>query len=116
MNALATLIATHTSTFPVTSRYYGIATVQWTQADGSEVSYVQRRFIPSPDRFDLLVEHTVAPGERLDTITATYLNDPLQFWRICDANGAMDPNDLTQTPGNTIRITMPEGVPGAGSA
>jgi hypothetical protein len=72
---------------------------------------VSRRFLPSPDSFALLQYHTVMQGERLDNITATYLNDPQQFWRICDANGAMRPNDLTRTVGANIRITLPEGVP-----
>ena len=34
-------------------------------------------------------------GDRLDNIAARYLGDPEQFWRICDANGAMRPDELT---------------------
>jgi hypothetical protein len=33
------------------------------------------------------------------------------FWRICDANGAMQPEELTQTVGRRLRITLPEGIP-----
>lgn len=112
MNTLAALTAGTSSAFPITSRYYAIPTAQWTGPDGTPVTYVLRRFVPPANRFDLLVEHTVTEGERLDNITAGYLNDPEQFWRICDGNNAMDPNDLTQTPGTIIRITLPEGVPG----
>jgi hypothetical protein len=50
-------------------------------------------------------------GERLDNITARYLGDPLQFWRVCDANGAMNPSELTAVIGRRLRITMPEGIP-----
>ena len=42
-----------------------------------------------------------------------YLGDPEQFWRLCDANGAMRPDELTETVGRRLRITLPEGVPGA---
>jgi hypothetical protein len=56
----------------------------------------------------------VTQGERLDNITARYLDDPQQFWRICDANRAMRPGDLTAGIGRRLRITLPEGVPGAG--
>ena len=35
-------------------------------------------------------------GDRLDLIAAKYLGDPLIFWLICDANGAIDPNDLVR--------------------
>jgi hypothetical protein len=50
----------------------------------------------------------VTQGERLDNITARYLGDPLQFWRLCDANGALDPEELTDETGRTIAITMPQ--------
>jgi hypothetical protein len=97
--------------FPPTSRYYGIATKTIQTADGRTVIYLSRRFVPSPDNFALLQYHTVTQGERLDNITAKYLNDPQQFWRICDANGAMRPDELTETVGRKIRITLPQGVP-----
>lgn len=101
-----------TSSFPATSRYYGIAVAALQTADGKTIAYLRRRLLPQPDRFALLVEHTVARGDRLDNITAQYLGDPEQFWRICDANNAMRPDELTDIVGRKIRITLPEGVPG----
>jgi hypothetical protein len=59
----------------------------------------------------LVQEHSVAEGERLDNITAQYLGDPEQFWRLCDANDAMRPEELTETVGRRLRITLPEGIP-----
>jgi hypothetical protein len=97
--------------FPSTSRYYGIPTETIQGADGQTVIYLSRRFLPPPDNFALLRFHTVMQGERLDNITAKYLNDPQQFWRICDANGVMQPDELTETVGREIRITLPQGVP-----
>jgi hypothetical protein len=97
--------------FPPTSRYYGIETVTMQAVDGRTVIYMRRRFVPSPDNFALLQYHTVTQGERLDNITAKYLNDPEQFWRLCDANGAMRPEELTETVGRKLRITLPEGLP-----
>lgn len=98
--------------FPVTSRYYSIETATLKTADRRTVIYLRRRFLPSPDRFALLQEHTVKQGERLDNITAHYLGDPEQFWQLCDANGAMRPDELTETIGRRLRITLPEGIPG----
>jgi hypothetical protein len=60
----------------------------------------------------LLQEHEVTQGDRLDNITHRYLGDPEQFWRLCDANGAMRPEEL-EVPGRRLRITLPDGVPGA---
>lgn len=97
--------------FPPTSRYYNIETVTRKTADGKEIVYLKRRFLPAPDRFTLIQEHHVVEGDRLDNITAVYFNDPLQFWRICDANNAMNPPDLTARIGRRLRITLPEGIP-----
>jgi hypothetical protein len=104
------------SQFPPTSRYYSVATGTYQASDGTTVTYLRRRFVPQPDQFDLLVEHTVADGERLDNITAQYLSDPEQFWRLCDANNAIDPNELTETVGTVLRITLPQGIPGTSNA
>jgi hypothetical protein len=98
--------------FPPTSRYHNIDTATLTQQDGSEWVYLKRRFLPSADNFSLLQEHVLTQGERLDNITARYLGDPLQFWRVCDANNVMNPPELTTEIGRRIRITMPEGIPG----
>ena len=97
--------------FPINSRYSGIATVTLETQDGKQIVYLRRRFVPAPERFDLLTEHIVTEGERLDNITALYLGDPEQFWRVCDANGVIRPEELTETVGRKIRITLPEGIP-----
>jgi len=97
--------------FPINSRYYGITTVTLETQDGKQIVFLRRRFVPPPERFDLLTEHTVSEGERLDNITALYLGDPEQFWRVCDANGVIRPEELTETIGRKIRITLPEGIP-----
>ena len=104
------IIAPSTTSFPPASRYYQTETAQYTTPDGRVIVYLQRRFIPSADRFTLLEEYTVMQGERLDNITAKELGDPTQFWRVCDANNAMRPDDLTATPGRSLRITLPEGI------
>lgn len=97
--------------FPLTSRYYAIATTTLALPDGRTATYLRRRFLPPADRFALLQEHVVSEGERLDNITAQYLGDPEQFWRLCDANDAMRPEEL-EAIGRTLRITLPEGIPG----
>jgi hypothetical protein len=97
--------------FPITSRYYNTATATLETADGKTIIYLRRRFVPPPERFELLFEHTVAEGERLDTIAAQYLGDPEQFWRLCDANNALRPEELLETVGRRLRITLPEGIP-----
>jgi hypothetical protein len=97
--------------FDPSSRYYGID-IGMRKEGGTLVAYIRRRFLPQPDRFQLLQEHVVAEGERLDTIAARYFGDPILFWRLCDANNAMRPAALTEQPGRRLRITLPEGITG----
>ena len=101
-----------TSLFAANSRYQGIATATLTTPDGRVVIYVLRRFIAPPEQFRLLQEHTIVQGDRLDNIAAKYLGDPEQFWRIADANGAMQPEELTDAIGGKVRITLPQGIGG----
>ena len=105
-----------TFNFPPTSRYYGIETVQLKTDDGRIVTYLRRRFVPQPDRFAFLQEHVVTEGERMDNISAKYIGDPEAFWRIADANTAMRPEEMTETIGRRLRITLPEGIPGIPNA
>jgi hypothetical protein len=98
--------------FTATSRYYGIDTETLSTADGKTIIYLKRRFLPSPDRFQLLQEHTVTQAERLDNIAAKFLGDPELFWRLADANGAMRPEDLVKTVGRKLKITLPQGITG----
>ncbi len=99
--------------FAITSRYHGIETATLQVGENRVVPYVRRRFLPQPEQLALVQEHVVTDGERLDNVTARYLNDPEQFWRVADANRAMQPEELTATPGRRIRITLPQGVPGS---
>ncbi len=97
--------------FKPNSRYFSIETTSYETPDGKVIRYMHRRFLPALDRFTLLQEHVVTEGDRLDVITARYLGDAEQFWRICDANSVMRPQEL-ETIGRRIQITLPEGIPG----
>jgi nucleoid-associated protein YgaU len=102
-----------TPRFSPTSRYAGVPIMRLTTPDGRVIPYVGRRFVPAPDRFAVVSEHTVEQGDRLDRIAARELGDAELYWRLCDANGAMVPEELTDEVGATIRIVLPEGIPGA---
>ena len=99
--------------FIANSRYFGITTETLTRADGTTIVYLQRRFLPPAGQFQLLQLHTVTQGERLDNIAAKFLGDPELFWRLADANNAMRPEDLVQTVGRQLKITLPQGITGS---
>jgi hypothetical protein len=112
LQALLRLGALPVHSLPPSSRYGSTAVATFTEPDGTTRAYLRRRFVPSPENFALLLEHSVAQGDRLDLIAAEYLGDPEQFWRICDANNAIRPDELVETIGRRLRITLPEGIAG----
>lgn len=99
--------------FEHTSRYYDLETVKFTSPDGRSIAYVKRRFLPQGETLPLLGEVFISEGDRLDRITARTLGNPEYFWRVCDANNAMNPVDLTEqtSPEQTsqvLRIPLPQ--------
>ena len=78
-------------TFPTDSRYYASKTLSYNAPNGQPITYLARRFVPQPgaQNFATIATHTVKQGDRLDLLAAKYLGDPLTYWLICDANGAI---------------------------
>ncbi len=97
--------------FPKNSRYASVDVLMWTAPDGRQIAYLRRRFLPPDGTAIPMAEHVITRGERLDNITARYLGDPEQFWRVCDANHAMKPDDLTsdENIGQRLVIPVPQG-------
>ncbi len=88
------------------SRYTKVEDATFTTADGREVTYKKTRFIPpTTGRFG----HVLGEGERLDHIAWRYYRDAERFWRICDANAALWPDDLLDEAGRTILVPPSEG-------
>lgn len=94
--------------FTVSSRYHLVDTAKWRDINDQEIIFLRRRFIPLPKESLIEVEHVVTQDERLDHIAAKYLGDAEQFWRLCDANNAMRPDELTNTIGRRLRIPVME--------
>jgi nucleoid-associated protein YgaU len=87
------------------SRYANVATHEITDASGRVIPYKKVRFIAEAKA---QMGHLVRQEERLDHIAHRYYRDPERFWRICDANRAMWPDDLTVRAGRTILIPASE--------
>jgi hypothetical protein len=94
------------------SRYYEVETAIRTVRDaaGNEwvLRYKRRRVIPPQDDLPTLAEHRVTQGDRLDNITARYAGDPTLFWRLCDANAVLRPEEL-EVVGRIVRVAMARG-------
>lgn len=94
------------------SRYDGVEIATTTVPDGAggerAVRYLRRRRAPAAPTVPPLAHHRVGDDDRLDLIAARYLGDPLAAWRIADANTALDPQELTATPGDVVVVPTPE--------
>lgn len=97
--------------FPATSRYYAVPTASYTTPEGKQIAYLTRRWCPRGQQLPLLSRQVVQPGERLDQLTARALGDPTQFWRVADANNALNPFTLAETPGRVLRVPVPGYTP-----
>jgi hypothetical protein len=87
--------------FSKSSRYAKVPNAELTDAKGRQVTYKQTRFIgPATPRQG----HILTEGERLDHVAHFYYKDATRFWRICDANAAMWPDDLAADIGRKIII------------
>lgn len=103
-----------TTSFPPTSRYHETEVTAHDPGDGSApIPHLARRFCPQPDRFATLYEATVIASDRRDTMAARHVGDAELWWRLADANGVLDPRELTDEPGGSVRITLAADIPGA---
>ena len=93
-----------------TSRYATLPQLTFVTPDGRIITYLARRFVPQPGSIPVQGGATVQQSDRnrLDLIAARTLQQPELFWRIADANDAMDPFDLTRTPGCVLRVPSPQ--------
>jgi hypothetical protein len=93
------------------SRYRGLPLLTYVDVDGREIVYVARRFLPRPEQLAEIAQVEVRDGDRLDLIAGQQFGDARWWWRLADANNALDPADLTTRIERRLRITLPPGVP-----
>lgn len=89
------------------SRYKDLPIKSFVDADGRERRYLARRFLPDPAALRALTSVRITDSERLDLIAHRTLGEPTMFWRIADANAAMDPDDLLSPVGRRLIVPSP---------
>jgi hypothetical protein len=85
--------------FDEKSRYRKAETYKVKDRRGRQVSVVT---VPGPLVQTVMGIHLLKEGQRLDHLAAKYLSDPAGFWRICEANGSMLAEALSEQPEITI--------------
>jgi hypothetical protein len=92
--------------FSRTSRYANVPEAISTGPDGRPIPYKLLRV--TPDVIGIQ-NHAVVDGDRLDLLASRYYRDPEQYWRICDGNQALRPDDLTSETGRRLLIPLAQG-------
>ena len=92
--------------FESDSRYVSLGTAEVELADGRVVRYARRRLVPAYETHQILARVRPQTGERLDLFTARTLGHPEHFWRVCDANGHLDPFAALD-PSVPVQVPMP---------
>lgn len=87
------------------SRYEKVPDAIITDGNGRVIRFKTTRFIADPLA---VVGHLVTNGERLDHIAWQHFHDAERFWRICDANRALWPDDLLEE-GTVLRVPPSDG-------
>ncbi|MEO6702163.1 MAG: LysM domain-containing protein [Jatrophihabitantaceae bacterium] len=85
------------------SRYANLPTLTIQAADGRQIPYLSRRFLPRPDTGQTGTRYRVPAGQRIDVIAAIALGNAELGWLLADLNAARRPSDLQQ-PGSLIVI------------
>ena len=88
------------------SRYAKLSSYSVTTPNGTVVQAIR---LPTPGMAAVLGYYRRGSGDRLDQISARFLADATQFWRICDANDAVVPDALANAPLVGVPIDAPTG-------
>jgi hypothetical protein len=87
------------------SRYAKVPRLTYVDESGRVVTYTAIRLIPETPA---VAGHRVVEGDRLDGIAWDQFRDPERYWRVCDANDVLWPDDLLEE-GLIIDIPTAEG-------
>jgi hypothetical protein len=74
------------------SRYERVPQAVYVDHGGRSIPYVLLRTFPglAPTQRTILL----GDGDRLDLVSFRFYGDPEQYWRICDGNRVMRPEDV----------------------
>ncbi|MDI6104121.1 hypothetical protein QLQ12_36570 [Actinoplanes sp. NEAU-A12] len=89
------------SSYDERSRYRDVPVYQVPDHRGRTVSVVA---VPPPPEQAVAGVHLLRQGERPDHLAAQYLDDPAGFWRLAEANDAMQAEWLTERREITVPV------------
>jgi hypothetical protein len=90
--------------FQRSSRYHDLPDAIHVDEHGRHSLYKTRRILPAADTVSSVTTVRVGDEDRLDLIAWRTLGNARLWWRLADANNAMDPEALVERPGRLLRV------------
>lgn len=94
--------------FQRSSRYYQLDDAIYQTPHGQPIVYKRRRLLPQGAAMPQLNVVSADSNNRLDLVASRVLGAAEHFWRICDANNAMNPFTVIADTGGQLRIAPPQ--------
>ncbi len=91
------------------SRYATAPEVELTRADGSTVRHIVPPILPHFDSYTPARQHRVTDSDRSDILAAKAYGQATVWWLLANANTVAHPDQITDTPGATRIIPLPDG-------
>lgn len=91
------------------SRYANAPEAELIRADGTVVRYIVSPILPHFDSYTPARLHRVTDSDRPDILAAKPYGQATAWWLLANANTAAHPDQITDTPGTTRVIPMPDG-------
>jgi len=88
------------------NRYASCPLLPFQRRDGRQISYWAPRMVPIGATLATARTIQREPSDRIDRLASRALSDPRQFWRLCDANDALDPLAFGRGRGR-IKVPLP---------
>lgn len=86
------------------SRYEAVPDAVHVTQDGRVIRHKRLRILPAPGGAR---DHALRQQEHLEGVAHALFGDARQWWRIADANLALDPAALEAEPGRVLRVPVP---------
>lgn len=91
-----------------TGRYASGRQAELERPDGRTVRHLVPPLLPHPDDHAPARIHRVSDSDRADIIAARSYGQATAWWMLADANTAAHPDQLTELPGTSRVIPMPD--------
>lgn len=90
------------------SRYANAPEAELRLPDGTTLRYIVPPILPRPDHFVAARRHRVTDSDRADILAAQAYGQATAWWLIANANTAAHPDQITDPPGVSRVIPMPD--------